>query len=90
MQGCHFGRNFQVTVSGGSYQDGLSATLQGVPANMYVTEQEIYGDLLLRKPGADELSSPRKNRIQKYCFARFQRDKKKKNSSGVVFNHGVC
>jgi chorismate synthase len=25
-----------------------------------LTEQEIYGDLLLRKPGADELSSPRK------------------------------
>lgn len=60
MLGCHFGRNFQVTISGGSYQDGLSATLQGVPANMYITEQDIYGDLLLRKPGADELSSPRK------------------------------
>ncbi|GAJ14705.1 unnamed protein product, partial [marine sediment metagenome] len=27
---------------------------------MELTEQEIYGDLLLRKPGADELSSPRK------------------------------
>jgi chorismate synthase len=27
---------------------------------MFLTEQEIYGDLLLRKPGADELSSPRK------------------------------
>jgi chorismate synthase len=60
MIGCHFGRNFQVTVSGGSYQNGLSATLQGVPPGMNITEQEIYGDLLLRKPGADELSSPRK------------------------------
>jgi chorismate synthase len=47
MLGCHFGKLFQVTVAGGSYQDGLTA-------------QEIYGDLLLRKPGADELSSPRK------------------------------
>ena len=27
---------------------------------MLLDEQEIYGDLLLRKPGADELSSPRK------------------------------
>jgi len=27
---------------------------------MPLCEQEIYGDLLLRKPGADELSSPRK------------------------------
>jgi len=60
MLGCHFGKNFQVTVAGGSYQDGLSAVIQGVPANMYITEQEIYADLLLRKPGADELSSPRK------------------------------
>ncbi len=60
MMGCHFGRCFQVTVAGGSYQDGLTAVLQGVPPGMLLTEQEIYGDLLLRKPGADELSSPRK------------------------------
>ena len=60
MLGCHFGRNFQVTVAGGSYQDGLTAVLQGVPPGMLLSEQEVYGDLLLRKPGADELSSPRK------------------------------
>ena len=60
MLGCHIGRCFQVTVAGGSYQEGLSATVQGMPPGMAVTEQEIYGDLLLRKPGADELSSPRK------------------------------
>ncbi len=60
MIGCHVGRNFQLTVSGGSYQDGLAAVLQGVPPGMLLTEQEIYADLLLRKPGADELSSPRK------------------------------
>ncbi|MCL6630554.1 MAG: chorismate synthase, partial [Armatimonadetes bacterium] len=60
MIGCHLGRLFQVTVSGGSYQEGLTAIVQGVPPGMVLTEQEIYGDLLLRKPGADELSSPRK------------------------------
>ena len=60
MIGCSIGRIFQVTVSGGSYQEGLSSTMQGVPAGMLLTEQGIYGDLLLRKPGADELSSPRK------------------------------
>ena len=60
MLGCHLGRCFQVTVAGGSYQDGLSATVQGMPPGMAITEQEIYADLLLRKPGADELSSPRK------------------------------
>jgi chorismate synthase len=60
MIGCHFGRNFQVTVGGGSYQEGLNTIIQGVPPGMLFTEQEIYGDLLLRKPGSDELSSPRK------------------------------
>jgi len=60
MIGCHIGRCFQVTVAGGSYQEGLTSVIQGVPPGMLMTEQEIYGDLLLRKPGADELSSPRK------------------------------
>ncbi len=60
MIGCHIGRCFQVTVAGGSYQEGLTAVIQGHPPGMLLAEQEIYGDLLLRKPGADELSSPRK------------------------------
>jgi chorismate synthase len=51
---------FQVTVAGGSYQEGLTSIIQGVPPGMLFSEQEIYGDLLLRKPGSDELSSPRK------------------------------
>jgi chorismate synthase len=33
--------------------------IHGNPPGMMLTEQEIYGFLLLRKPGADELSSPR-------------------------------
>ena len=60
MLGCHFGRIFGVTVAGGSYQEGLTSVIQGVPPGIPLTEQEVYGDLLLRKPGADELSSPRK------------------------------
>jgi chorismate synthase len=60
MFGCHLGRLLQVAVAGGSYQEGLTAVLQGVPPGVALDEREIYGDLLLRKPGADELSSPRK------------------------------
>jgi chorismate synthase len=60
MVGCHFGRFFQTTVAGGSYQEGLTAVVQGVPPGLLLTEEDIYSDLLLRKPGADELSSPRK------------------------------
>jgi hypothetical protein len=58
MIGCHIGRIFQVTVAGGSYQEGLTSVLQGVPPGLLLSEQGIYGDLLLRKPGADELSTP--------------------------------
>jgi chorismate synthase len=60
MLGCSVGRLFQVSVAGGSYQEGLTTVIQGTPPGVLLTEQEIYGDLLLRKPGADELSSPRK------------------------------
>lgn len=60
MFGCHLGKLFQVTIAGGSYQEGLTSVIQGVPPGISLNEQEIYGDLLLRKPGADELSSPRK------------------------------
>ncbi len=60
MVGCHLGRLFQVSVAGGSYQEGLVSVIQGVPPGMLLSEEEVYGDLLLRKPGADELASPRK------------------------------
>lgn len=46
MIGCHIGRFFQVSVAGGSYQEGLTAVIQGQPPAMLLTEQEIYGDLL--------------------------------------------
>jgi chorismate synthase len=60
MIGCHVGRIFQATIAGGSYQEGLTSVIQGAPPGLLLSEQEIYADLLLRKPGADELSSPRK------------------------------
>ena len=34
--------------------------IQGVPPGMVITDEEIYRDLLLRKPGQDELTSPRR------------------------------
>jgi len=60
MQGCSYGTNFQVAVAGGSYQEGLTTHIQGVPPGLYFTEAEIYSELLLRKPGQGELSSPRR------------------------------
>ena len=60
MLGCSYGTLFQTTVAGGSYQEGLTVHLQGVPVGLYITEAEIYEALLTRKPGQSELASPRR------------------------------
>lgn len=60
MFGCSYGKLFQVTVAGGSYQEGLTSHLQGVPPGLRLDEAEIYAELLQRKPGQGELSSPRR------------------------------
>src|SRR5512147_1976045 len=60
MLGCDTGTLFKLTVAGGSYQDGLTVHLQGVPPGLLITEEQIYEDLLLRKPGQGELTSPRR------------------------------
>lgn len=60
MLGCTHGTLFKTTVAGGSYQEGLSINIQGVPPGYYFTEEEIYTELMLRKPGQGELTSPRR------------------------------
>lgn len=60
MIGCTYGRLFQATVAGGSYQDGLTCHMQGVPTGLHLSEADIYAELLQRKPGQGELSSPRR------------------------------
>lgn len=60
MLGCDVGVLFKVTVAGGSYQDGNTTHIQGIPPGVRITEEQIYSDLLLRKPGQDELTSPRR------------------------------
>ncbi len=60
MLGCTYGTLFKTTVAGGSYQEGLSVNIQGVPPGYLFTEEEIYVELMLRKPGQGELTSPRR------------------------------
>lgn len=60
MLGCSYGILFKTTVAGGSYQEGLSINIQGVPPGYYFKEEEIYTELMLRKPGQGELTSPRR------------------------------
>lgn len=60
MLGCTYGTLFKTTVAGGSYQEGLSINIQGVPAGYTFTEEELYVEQMLRKPGQGELTSPRR------------------------------
>ncbi|MBN1159560.1 MAG: chorismate synthase [Bacteroidales bacterium] len=60
MIGCTHGNLFKTTVAGGSYQEGLSIHIQGIPPGYFFTEEEIYVELMLRKPGQGELTSPRR------------------------------
>jgi chorismate synthase len=60
MLGCTHGVLFKTTVAGGSYQEGLAINIQGVPPGYLFTEEEIYVELMLRKPGQGELTSPRR------------------------------
>jgi len=60
MLGCDMGRLFRVAVAGGSYQEGLTVHIQGAPPGLLITEEEIYRELLVRKPGQGELTSPRR------------------------------
>jgi chorismate synthase len=60
MLGCTHGILFKTTVAGGSYQEGLSINIQGVPPGYLFSEEEIYVENMLRKPGQGELTSPRR------------------------------
>jgi len=65
MLGCDLGTLFKLTMAGGSYQEGLTVHLQGVPPGILLTEEQIYRDLLVRKPGQGELTSPAASRISR-------------------------
>lgn len=60
MLGCSYGNLFKISVAGGSYQEGLTIHIQGVPPGYLFTEEEIYSELMLRKPGQGVLTSPRR------------------------------
>ena len=48
MIGCDIGTLFRLVVAGGSYQEGLTVHLQGVPPGILLSEEEIYRDPRIR------------------------------------------
>lgn len=55
-----FGQIFRVTTFGESHGPGIGAVIDGCPAGLPLSEEEINGQLALRQPGKSPFTSPRK------------------------------
>lgn len=83
MMGNTFGRMFRVTTCGESYSGGfrknldipkelyggLMTIVDGVPAGIKITAEDIQEELDKRKPGQSPLDSPRLERDKAYIFS---------------------
>jgi chorismate synthase len=69
MLGNTFGRTFRVTTAGEAFGTALVGIVEGVPAGIPLTEDDIQGDLDRRKPGQSEIATPRKesDRVRILC-----------------------
>jgi chorismate synthase len=66
MSGNTFGHLFRVTTFGESHGPGMGAILDGCPSRLALTEEDIQPDLDRRRPGANRLSTARReaDRVQ--------------------------
>ena len=60
MGGNSFGKIFKVTTFGESHGPAIGAVIDGCPAGLFIDEDFIRNEMNKRKPGQNELSSPRK------------------------------
>jgi len=88
MLGNTFGRMFRVTTCGESYSGcfrktpdipkelygGLLTIVDGVPAGIRITAEDIQKELDKRKPGQTPLDSPRKEKDKVYIFSGVMED----------------
>jgi chorismate synthase len=59
MSGSSFGKNFTVTTFGESHGAAVGVVVDGVPANIELSEADIQKDLDRRRPGQSSVSTPR-------------------------------
>ncbi len=60
MSGNSFGKLFTLTTAGESHGDGLVGIVDGCPPGMNLTEEDLQGDLDLRKPGSSRHTTQRR------------------------------
>ena len=59
MSGSSFGKIFKLSTFGESHGGAVGVVVDGVPANIEISESEIQVDLDRRKPGQSSVSTPR-------------------------------
>lgn len=59
MAGNQFGKIFSITTFGESHGNAIGVIIDGCPANISISEQEIQKELDRRKPGQSKLTTPR-------------------------------
>lgn len=59
MSGSIWGNHFRISTWGESHGKGLGVVVDGCPAGLELSEEDIQGDLNKRKPGQSPFSTPR-------------------------------
>ena len=59
MPGNSFGHSFRITTWGESHGKALGVVVDGIPAGLELSEEDIQKDLDRRRPGQSEVSTPR-------------------------------
>ena len=64
MAGSTFGSSFQITTWGESHGDGLGVVIDGCPAGLELTREDIQAYLDRRKPGQNKYTTARRESDQ--------------------------
>lgn len=64
MAGNTLGKLFQITTFGESHGDGIGVVIDGCPAGLEITREDIQKELDRRRPGTSHLTTPRQEKDQ--------------------------
>lgn len=81
------GKIFSITSFGSSHGKAIGAIIDGCPANLELSEEDIQKELNRRKPGTSSITSPRKEKDQvKILSGIFEGKTDGTPITGIVFN----
>ena len=68
MSGNSFGKLFTLTSAGESHGEALLGIVDGCPPGLKLTEEDLQGDLDLRKPGNSRHTTKGESQMQSKLF----------------------